>query len=342
MTTLLESRYRTVMRLLPRYYRQAREEEMLEVYLWDTDEEQQDQSRPTVGEVASIAALAVRSRLATDKAPPRYALLGSSARFFALCSLLLQAASALTDRVLGATWLGTTSSPHQAMSLMGWSGHGALIAVRTITEWTLPFLWTAGYFALVGGHRRLARASVVLAALPTVSSLIIRLSDGSVPPEPAYTITTMLFAWLTVVAVYAGFHRDAPPARFPVSSPGLIYMACCTLIGASMTLVPAAADAAWGPATGFLVLGVGWLITHNREVQTSDTMGRAIALAALGLAILANRLSGLLFWQGLSISTPVLGSTLAQATAVTLTVLTLTATGIRGLKHTTSRQHPAS
>jgi hypothetical protein len=228
------------------------------------------------------------------------------------------------------------------MSLMGWSGHGPLIAVRTITEWTLPLLWTVGYFALVGGHRRLARVSVVLAALPTVSTLLIQLSEGSVPAEPAYTITTMLFAWLTVVAVYAAFHRDAPPARFPVGSPGLVHMACCTLIGASITLVPAAADAAWGPATGFLVLGVGWLLTRNREAEKSETMGRAVGLAALGLVILANRLSGLLFWRGLSISTPVLGSTLAQATAVTLTVLALTAMGIRGLKHTTSVQHPAS
>jgi hypothetical protein len=342
MTTLLESRYRTVLRLLPRYYRQAREEEMLEVYLWDADEEQQNQSRPTIGEVASIAALAVRSRLATDKAPGPYALLGSSARFFALCALLLQAASTLTDRVLSATWLGTTSTPHQAMSLMGWSGHGPLIAVRTSTEWILPLLWTVGYFALVGGHRRPARVCVVLAALPTVSTLIIQLSEGSVPPEPAYTITTMLFAWLTVLAVCAAFHRDAAPARFPAGSPGLVYMACCTLIGASITLVPAAADAAWGPATGFLVLGVGWLISRNREAQQSDTMGSAIGLAALGLVILANRLSGLLFWRGLSISTPVLGSTLAQATAVTVTVLALAVMGIRGRKHTTSLQHPAA
>jgi hypothetical protein len=74
---------------------------------------------------------------------------------------------------------------------------------------------------------------------------------------------------------------------------------------------------------------------RNRDAETSEAMGRAIGLAALGLVILANRLSGLLFWQGLSISTPVLGGTLAQAAAVTLTVLTLTAMGVRGPDHAT-------
>lgn len=83
MTTLLEARYRAVLRLLPAYYRRVREEEMVETYLWDVDQETQDQSRPTIGEVASVAGLAVRSRLGAFGAPRPYDRVGSAVRLFA-------------------------------------------------------------------------------------------------------------------------------------------------------------------------------------------------------------------------------------------------------------------
>lgn len=70
MTTLLEQRYRTVLRMLPAYYRAEREEEMVETYLDDMDEADQDLARPAWGEVASIAALSVRTRLGSAGAPP--------------------------------------------------------------------------------------------------------------------------------------------------------------------------------------------------------------------------------------------------------------------------------
>ncbi|KOG42529.1 hypothetical protein [Streptomyces resistomycificus] len=56
MTTLLETRYRGVLRLLPAYYRREREEEMVEIYLWDVDRDTQDRSRPTLGEVGLLVA----------------------------------------------------------------------------------------------------------------------------------------------------------------------------------------------------------------------------------------------------------------------------------------------
>ena len=122
MTTLLETRYRGVLRLLPAYYRTAREEEMVEVYLWDVDRDTQDQSRPTLGEVASVPALAVRSRLATAGAPRPYALLGSVVRHFALVAVLLQAAAAVVDRIMNLTWASTHGARQWDMFLSGFTG----------------------------------------------------------------------------------------------------------------------------------------------------------------------------------------------------------------------------
>ncbi|MEV6294546.1 hypothetical protein AB0M41_29835 [Streptomyces sp. NPDC051896] len=116
MTTLLEARYRTVLRLLPAYYRREREEEMVETYLEDLDRDTQDQSRPTLGEVASIAALAVRSRLGAAGAPRRYVLLGSGARLFALAAVLFLAASAVVEPVLRLTWSFTRGGAERRLS----------------------------------------------------------------------------------------------------------------------------------------------------------------------------------------------------------------------------------
>nr|WSY57005.1 hypothetical protein OG999_47275 [Streptomyces sp. NBC_00886] len=128
-----------------------------------------------------------------------------------------------------------------------------------------------------------------------------------------------------------------------MGSPGLIYMGCCTLIGASITLLPAAADAAWGPAAGFLVIGVGWLVARSREPGNRHRTDGAVALAGLGVLILSMRISGMLFWQGLSLSAAVLGTTLGQAAALALMVLVLTGTGVRTLQKAgaTSLHHPA-
>src|SRR3954447_15688356 len=179
MTTLLEARYRTVLRLLPAYYREEREEEMVEVYLWDVDRETQDQSRPTLDEMASVAALALLSRLAAAGAPRRYALLGSAVRHFALFAVLLQAAAAVADRILGLTWSSTHGPGQWDMFVSGFTGRGLPLGVVAVAEWILPLLWTAGFFALLHDRRRLARTAVLLAALPSLWPLLGPLvSDG--------------------------------------------------------------------------------------------------------------------------------------------------------------------
>lgn len=331
MTTLLETRYRAVLRLLPAYYRRAREDEMVETYLWDVDQETADQSRPTVGEVASVAALAVRSRLAAADAPRPYALLGSAARLFVLFAVLLQATSAIVDRVLALTWASTGGATRWEMFASDFTGHGLPTGIIAVVNWTLPLLWTAGYAALLHDRRRLARAAVLLAALPTAWPLVAPLLDDSVPPDPAYAATSALLAWLSALALCAAYHRDAPPASLPGGSPGLLFMACCVVMGASIVLLPVAADSVWAPTTCFLVGALGWLLWRARRTD-QGTACAAVALAALGLLILAVRVAALYPWLDVPAPAVFLGSALGQTAALVLLTGALAAVGGRGLR----------
>ncbi|MDH6605342.1 hypothetical protein M2164_000977 [Streptomyces sp. SAI-208] len=238
MTTLLETRYRAVLRLLPAYYRREREEEMVETYLWDVDQETQEQSRPTLGEVASIVALAVRSRLGAPAAPRRYAVLGSAVRLFALFAVLLQAASAVVDRVLGLTWASTRGGRQWDMFTDGFAGHGAWAGAGAVVQWFLPLLWTVAYFALLRDHRRLAQVSSLVAAVPTLWPLADLWARAFAPSDSAYVLAAAVLAWASALALCAAHHRDAPPAVLPAGAPGLVFAACCVLMGGSVVALP--------------------------------------------------------------------------------------------------------
>lgn len=330
MTTLLETRYRTVLRLLPAYYRRHREEEMVEVYLWDLDEETQDQSRPTLGEVASVAALAVRSRLAATGAPRPYAVLGSAVRHFALFAVLLQAAAALVDRVLELTWAATHGAGDWDMFLSGFTGRGPLMGVVEVAEWTLPLLWAVGFFALLHDRRRLARVSVLLAALPTLWPFAGPLVSELEPWDPWFATAGALFAWLPALALCAAHHRDAPAAVLPAGTPGLVFAACSVVTGASEVLLSVTPDAVWAPVTCFVVGALGWLLLRRRRTDASAA-GGAVALAALSLLLLAVRIAMLYPWLGLPVPVVFIGGALTQAAVLTLLTVALAVLARRDL-----------
>jgi hypothetical protein len=330
MTTLLETRYRTVLRLLPAYYRRAREEEMVETYLWDVDPETQDQSRPTLGEVASIAALALRSRLGAVGAPRPYDRVGSAVRLFALFAVLLQAASAVVDRVLSLTWASTNGPTQWNIFVSDFTARGLPTTVVTVAEWTLPLLCAVGFFALLHDRRRLARASVLIAALPTLWPFLAPLVTTWGPPEPAYATAAALLAWLPALALCAAYHRDAPPASLPFGSPGIVFLACCVVMGASVVLLPTVADAVWAPATCFAVGALGWLLWRTRRRDESTT-GGGVALAVLGLLLLVMRVAALYPWLDVPLPAVFLGGALGQAGVLALLVAALGVVGGRDL-----------
>ncbi|WP_330342492.1 hypothetical protein [Streptomyces sp. NBC_00557] len=327
MTTLLESRYRIVLRLLPAYYRREREEEMVETYLWDVDRDTQDQSRPTLGEVASIAALAVRSRLGAPGAPRRYVLLGSTTRLFALFAVLIQAAAAVVDMVIEVTWATSRGGPGRHLFLSQFTGQGLLTAVVTAAQWILPLLWAVAYFALVHDRRRLARVSALLAALPTLWPLLGPLTGATVPADPAFATAFGLLAWLPALALCAAHHRDAPPARLPAGTPGLVFMTACVVMGASSVVLPGLPDLAWAPSSCFVVGALGWLWWKARGRGAAP--GDALAMAALGLLLLAVRVVALYPWLHLPAPAVYVGGGLLQTAALALLTVVLAVVGRR-------------
>ncbi|WP_435279545.1 hypothetical protein [Streptomyces sp. 1222.5] len=330
MTTLLEARYRAVLRLLPAHYRREREEEMVETYLWGIDRETQDQSRPTLGEAASIAALALRTRFGVAGAPRPYALLGSSARLFALVAVLLQAASAVVDRVLELTQAFSRGATQRHLFQAEFTDHGLLAGAAAAAQWILPLLWTAAYFALLHDRRRLARICALLAALPTLQPLFAPLVSETAVPDPAFATAFALLAWLPALALCAAHHRDAPPARLPAGSPGLAYMASCVVMGASLVLLPAFPDPAWAPASCFVAGAVGWLLWRGRRTDRGMP-GGALALAVLGLLLLAVRVTALYLWLGVHLPAEYVGGSLGQTAALAVLTATLAVVGRRDL-----------
>jgi hypothetical protein len=88
-----------------------------------------------------------------------------------------------------------------------------------------------------------------------------------------HAVTTALLARLSVLALCAACRRDAPPASPPGGSPGLLFMACCVVMGASIVLLPEAADSVWAPTTCFLLGSFGRLLGRTRRKDRNTASG---------------------------------------------------------------------
>jgi hypothetical protein len=101
-------------------------------------------------------------------------------------------------------------------------------------------------------------------------------------------------------------------------------------MGASIVVLPAAADAVWAPVTCFVVGALGWLLWRNRRTEKGGS-GGAVALVALGLLLLAVRVAALYPWLDVPMPALYLAGLLGQAAALTLVVVTLAVVGRRDL-----------
>ncbi|MFE2226129.1 hypothetical protein [Streptomyces kronopolitis] len=329
--TLLERRYRTVLRLLPSYYRAEREEEMVEAYLHGVDERDLDELRPAWGEVASVAALAVRTRMGSAGAPARYATLGAVVRLFALLSMLLQAASGLTGQAFFLAWVQGAPARDREMALSSFTGHGAPAGLYEIVCRLLPLAWTVAYLALLRDRRRTAFAFAALAALPGLASVAQHLGGGQSALVSSFSLATAALSWLTVLALCCGFHRDAPPARLPLASPGLVLLGTCVLMGAAMVVWPGNADQVWAGGAPFIVGAAGWLFARFRFPERAADPALPLALAALGLSTLVERTLSLSFLAEADAPGAVVTAAGVQAAVLAALAVALAATGARGL-----------
>lgn len=334
MSTLLEQRYRRALRMLPASYRRLREEEMVETYLHGIDESDQDSMRPAWGEVVGIAALAVRSRLGAAGSAPGPVALGSTVRHFALFAVLLQAATALSSAALNLAWL-SGSSEGRALFRTSVLDGGVLAVAGWAVVWAPPVLWGWAYLALTGNRRRTARILVTLtAAAQSVPFLLVTadiLAGQPVPGLYGIDIATAAFAWLTALAVWCGFHTEAPSARLPGLPRGLALMGCCVLMGALVVAWPEGADAQWAPGWAFTAAAASWLLLRDRPALRSHGPTVGIGLAALGLAVLALRLVNLSFLLNAQAPTGMVTGLLVQSGAIALVSVAAAVTGCRRL-----------
>lgn len=209
--SLLEQRYRNVLRLLPASYRAQREDEMVTAFLESVGEvSDEDDPKPGFSEVASVAGLAIRVRLGDVDGPAGRIRWGDVFRLVAVLGLLYQAVNSLVSGI-GSLRLfvggGEAMSPHMFMEIVGPPGSVSRLAW---VGWLLvDAAVIAGYLALLRGHRSTAKIlALCLLARPAYQEVADH-AVGSGGTMVGSDLLASLFAVVTVIALVLGFHRGA-------------------------------------------------------------------------------------------------------------------------------------
>ncbi|CCH31585.1 hypothetical protein ABZ816_04815 [Actinosynnema sp. NPDC047251] len=223
MRSNLERRYRALLRVLPRWYRAEREEEMVGLFLTDRDDGlDREHGWPGWGEAVATAGLAVRVRFR-----PR-SRAGDVTRLVALAGLV----------------------GHLVLS--------AQSAVSTSRSGDVPVLWydallVAVFAAVVTGRlgwaRWLVLVVLVVATLP--------LTDPGVAWWAAATVLPM---WVTAAAVWLGLHSEAPrvpQARWVGAAVAGVLVGAATAFVVPLSLVTWAA--VWLTTTAVVVVFRPWV-----------------------------------------------------------------------------------
>jgi hypothetical protein len=244
----LEQRYRRVLRLLPGYYRDRWEQDMVAAFLdsWLTGDPDEDSvtleyDRPARAEIASVAGLAARLYLGGAGAPRRYFAWGQAVRLAVLTVLLVHAAGAL-DGFARLTWthrqLGRLPVPSANVPAAPSGG------IWPTTGYAVDGAWIVIFLMLVLGHYRPARVIAALAVIPGLAALLQHQLSGSVSaPSGAWAYWVLLD--LVPVLAMAAFHSGAPPAARRAWL--LALPACYLLVYLPVLVVQAAGDSAWLP-----------------------------------------------------------------------------------------------
>jgi hypothetical protein len=243
----LERRYRRVLRLLPGWYRELWEEDMVAAFLdgWLTGDPEADEyiskaAGPEWAEVASVAGLAARLYLGGAGAPRRYFAWGQAIRRAVLTVMLVHATLALDVLVLTAWNRRLFGLPAPPASLMTPSPGGAWPAVYYVVN----IAWIVVFAALALGHYRAARALAALAIVPGLAALLQAQLTGIMPAPFGSWALWVLFNLVPVAAMTA-FHRDAPPAA---PWPWLLALpANYLLVVVPLLAIQATGNSAWLP-----------------------------------------------------------------------------------------------
>ncbi|GAA2884874.1 hypothetical protein GCM10010517_48400 [Streptosporangium fragile] len=337
--SLLERRYRAWLRLLPASYRAEREEEMVSALLEGSpDVSDEDNPRPHWSEVASVAALAVRVRLGGAGAAPRFRSWGETVRLAAFLGLFFQAALSvaileMTLRMYGvigvpdpvlAQVLGAPGSPDRLVGVLGnLSG----------TLWMLPFA------ALVLGRVRAAGWLSLPAFAPDLYNLAAAVWWGE---ATAGLVTRVSTSALILLALWAGYHRDAPPVRRSPWTLALPLAAGAAIITLHRLVRPSPDTPAWwwpwlggSGLASTLILGTGIAcLCVYAYAPARRTPSWPLALAILAVPVFCNRLAVLQFDVADEAGRVITTVTLIQAAALLAVAVALAVVGTRALPAT--------
>jgi len=216
----LEDRYRQVLRLLPGYYRDRWEEDMVAAFLdsrltGDLDEDVYDvlYGRPSWPEVAAVIGLAIRLYLGGATAPRRYFAWGQAIRYAVLAVTLVQAVRGFELLVLTGWsrhifgWL-----PAPPRSLVVVTPGGAL----SLVGYLVAYAWIVAFVTLALRYYRTAQAIATAAIVPDLVILLQGQFTGRLPAPYIGPWAFFVLLNLTPVVAMSAFHRDAPLApRWP-------------------------------------------------------------------------------------------------------------------------------
>ncbi len=286
MTTVLEARYRSLLRILPAGYRAEWEDEMVATFLASTlsadaedAEYEAEFGRPGLAEVASVVGLAVRLRLPGGGHAARPRLMGDAVRLVALIGLLVSAASGT---------VGTLAHLWVIGKLPGVAPPGVpvepLPGVVAMTEVLLVATALPAYLALVTGHRSLARTLASISIGAVVFIAVANLVTGY-PFLAGRWLSSLLD--LVIFAALWAHHDDAPPVP---RRPWLPALPAAVAVVATAFVATASFEVTWWlidwPAMSCAVVAVG-LAVHLVRGGPPEW---SLALALLGAVVLVQRL----------------------------------------------------
>jgi hypothetical protein len=314
----LEQRYRRVLRLLPAYYRDKWEEDMVAAFLdgWMTGDPDEDSvtmeyDRPSRQEVVSVAGLAARLYLGGVGTPRRYFAWGQAVRNAVLGVMLAHAVWGLGQLVFFA----------RSRHLIGWLPPPPGGFWPTV-GYAVGYAWIVVFVALVLVDYRTARVIAVLAIAADLCDVLhAQLAGTMVSPFVSWTYWVVLD--LAPVLAMAAFHRDAPPvARRPwlLALPAWYLLASVPLTALELT-----GHSAWVPdISGRCCILVSLLCLFHALRVRSGRPGPGVwslTLVLLAAVTALYRITSLaLYWQDRHLIEVGLVELLILAVAVALVV----------------------
>jgi hypothetical protein len=196
MTSSLERRYRSALRLLPASYRARWEEDMVGTFL---EGNAGDRAWPRWSELVSVAGLTLRLRLGGVGAEPASFTWGEAVRRVALLGLLVNAILGVASVVLMTV---------HAVVIPGVPQVGWIPTFGDVVEQSLGLFWLAAFLCVVWGRHRAGQRLAVAGLVATAYFWLQHLSWLGV----LYPLLLLAFTLLQVIAL-CGFHDGAPRVR---------------------------------------------------------------------------------------------------------------------------------